>query len=186
MDSLVAVPCQRSEQGFSHQGTEGTLESWIETAEPFSAPTDSLFFLPCCLPALKSFSWSRKSSHWTWVLHKYTGPENSEKAPCFPFQVCETASLLPSNTPSHQAHAHDWTENCGRTHSSNRVEVVPQSQTKPKPLFFLGKCFVWERTRSLSPSPEPVLAPGIVALEWPSLLHTKPKEQSMPKLMKGD
>lgn len=53
-------------------------------------------------------------------------------------------------------------------------------------MFVLDKCFGWERIRSLSPSPNPILAAGIAALELLSLLDTEPKEQSTPKLMKDN
>lgn len=106
-------------------------------------------------------------------------PENSEKAPCFPFQVGEAAGLLSSDTSSRQAHARDWTENHGRTHYSNRVGGDSSITDKEETTFVLDKCFVWERTKSFSPSPDPILVAGIAALELPSLPPTRPKEQSI-------
>lgn len=106
-------------------------------------------------------------------------PENSEKAPCFPFQVGEAAGLLSSDTSSRQAHARDWTENHGRTHYSNRVGGDSSITDKAETTFVLDKCFVWERIRSFSPSPDRILVAGSAALELPSLPPTRPKEQSI-------
>lgn len=140
--TLAVVPCQRSEQGFRHQGTEGKC-LWAETAELFSTPKGSLFFLHCYQPALEHLSWRRQSSHWTEYWHKYTGPENSEKAPCFPFQTCEAVALcqITPHVTRHMSMTEQKTM-AEPTHDSNRAEVIPQAKSQNvcvRQMLWLGK-----------------------------------------------
>lgn len=59
------------------------------------------------------------------------------------------------------------------------MEVIPQdgvheeTTDKAATTFVLDTCFAWERIRSFSPSPEPVLVTGIAALyECPPHYYT--------------
>ena len=162
----------------------------------------SLFFLHPYLAALKHLSWRRQSSHWTWVLTKvhrpipkYKIPENREKAPSFPLQVCKAAAfcqVTPHVTRHSSLSSHDYTKNRGRTNciqtsrgdSSGWSPWVNYRQdcnhVCPRYVLWLGKNKEFQSLTWTCPGYKnccPV---------WmsPSLLD--PQEQSIPKWVKEE
>lgn len=179
MDSLAVVSCQRSEQ------VTRALKATSEIANWNCRTLLSTNRQPA-LPPLPVSSETRVLEETTFPLNTSTNTGAQVQRTVRKLSVFLSQSV--KQQPFHQVTPQvtatspwlDWKQ---WQNPLFRADVIPQSQTRPKPCLSQTNAL---SIRSLSPSSCPALAAGIAALELPSLLHIRPKEQSISKLMKDN